>query len=372
MGSCKVDSVVKYSSIRQFSRALTTMPRQKKELDVEKRAAVVTLRKESYTIREIAQKLKLPRSTVSDTLKRFAETGQNKSKTRSGRPKSTTSAEDKFIVVTSKRDRRKTAPEISAELNKTRGKPVSTETVRRRLCAAGLKGRVAARKALLRSVNKKKRLQWARKHVNWGPEDWKKCLFTDESKFEIFSNKRRVYVRRGKNERMLPQCILPTVKHGGGSVMVWGCFGNNQVGDLVQVKGIMKKEQYHQILCKHAVPCGKRLIGNGFVMQQDNDPKHTSKLCQKYLTTKEAANELKSMEWPPQSPDCNPIELLWDELDRAVRKMCPTSEKHLMKSLQDAWNAITSEKLQKLIDRMPKVCRAVLKARGGHFDESKI
>ncbi|KAJ8953465.1 hypothetical protein NQ318_023584 [Aromia moschata] len=75
----------------------------KKELDVEKRAAVVTLRKESYTIREIAQKLKLPRSTVSDTLKRFAETGQNKSKTRSGRPKSTTSAEDKFIVVTSKR-----------------------------------------------------------------------------------------------------------------------------------------------------------------------------------------------------------------------------------------------------------------------------
>ena len=167
------------------------MPRQRKELDVEKRAAVVTLRGESYTIREIAQKLKLPRSTVSDTLKRFTETGQNKSRTRSGRPKSTTSAEDKFIVVTSKRDRRKTAPELAAQLNKTRGRAVSTETVRRRLCAAGLQGRVAARKALLRPINKKKRLQWAREHVNWGPEEWRKCLFTDESKFETFSNKRR-------------------------------------------------------------------------------------------------------------------------------------------------------------------------------------
>ena len=120
------------------------------------------------------------------------------------------------------------------------------------------------------------------------------------------------------------------------------------------------------------MPCGKELIGNGFVMQQDNDPKHKSQLCQKYLAMKEPANGLKIMQWPPQSPDCNPIELLWDELDRAVRKMCPTSEKHLKKCLQDAWNAIMSEKLQQLIDRMLKVCRAMIKVRGGHFDESKI
>jgi len=52
-------------------------------------------------------------------------------------------------------------------------------------------------------------------------------------------------------------------------------------------------------------------------MQQDNDPKHTSKLCSNYLHRKEKSGELKMMVWPPQSPDLNPTKLLWDELDRS-------------------------------------------------------
>jgi len=64
-------------------------------------------------------------------------------------------------------------------------------------------------------------------------------------------------------------------------------------------------------------------------MQQDNDPKHTSKLCSNYLHRKEESGELKMMVWPPQSSDLNPIELLWDELDCRVRKVCFTSQEHL-------------------------------------------
>ncbi len=191
-----------------------------------------------------------------------------------------------------------------------------------------------------------------------------------KTKFEVFGSKRRFYVRRRVGEKMLDACITPTVKHGGGSVMVRGCFGAGKVGDLYHVHGILNQHGYHSILQRHAVPSGQRLIGHGF--QQDNDPKHTSKLCKSYLERKQSAGIMSVMEWPPQSPDLNSIELLWEELDRDVRKKCPTSVNHLWAILQEAWSNTSSQCLNKLTARMPRLCRAVIAANGGYFDESKF
>ena len=122
----------------------------------------------------------------------------------------------------------------------------------------------------------------------------------------------------------------------------------------------MKKEHYHSILQRHAIPSGINLIGRGFIFQQDNDPKHTSKLCTSYLEGKKVAGDLNIMEWPPQSPDLNPIELLWEELDRRVRDLKPTSLPGLWDCSNEAWNNIPPHKFQKLIERMPKLCAAVM------------
>ena len=77
------------------------------------------------------------------------------------------------------------------------------------------------------------------------------------------------------------------------------------------------------------------------------------------------------MEWPPQSPDPYPIELVWDELNWEVRKLQPTSRQHLWELLQTCRNKISASTLHKLIARMPKVCASVIKAKGGCFEESK-
>lgn len=162
------------------------------------------------------------------------------------------------------------------------------------------------------------------------------------------------------------------MKHDGVSVMVWGCFGYARVGKIVKIEGIMKKEQYHNILQRHAVPSGTELIDCNFVFQQDNDPRNTSHYCTNYLQQKQRDGVLQILKWPPQSPDLNPTELLWDELDRRVRDLKPTNLNSLWDYIKDAWNNMKSQTLQKHVEKKPKICAEVIKAKGDQFQENRL
>ena len=70
---------------------------------------------------------------------------------------------------------------------------------------------------------------------------------------------------------------------------------------------------------------------------------HTSRLCKGYLTNKESDGVLHQMTLPPQSPDLNPIEMVWDELDRGVKEKQPTSAQHMWEILQGCWKSIPGE-----------------------------
>ena len=101
----------------------------------------------------------------------------------------------------------------------TNGARVSSRTVHRKLGEEGLVGRITARKPLLKERNRVKHQRFAKEHKKWTKEDWYKVLWTGESKFEQFGNRRRVYVRRREGERYKNECLLPTVNHGG--VALW-------------------------------------------------------------------------------------------------------------------------------------------------------
>lgn len=355
----------------KYTIFFTAMARQT-QISLETRIKIVTLKKEGLSNAAIAKKLKVSEKGVRYCHIRYLTTGSYKDRKRSGQPRKTSLREDREIRRNSLCNRKLTAPQILSEFTHSSGKQISVSTIKNRLKSFGLKGRIAAKKPLLRPQNKIKRLQWAKIHVTWTPRMWKKVLWTDESKFQIFSSKRRSFVRRFPGERLLESCVVPTVKHGGGSCTVWGCFAGDKVGDLVKIDGIMNKEVYKDILDEHTIPSGKRLIRGPFIMQADNDPKHNAKLCKDHLAKMEREKILKVMSWPAQSPDLNPIELLWDELDRKVRASHITSQLSLWETLQKCWSEIHAMTLEKLIRRMPRVCAAVIKSKGGYFEESKI
>ena len=92
----------------------------------------------------------------------------------------------------------------------------------------------------------------------------------------------------------------------------------------------------------------------------DNDPKHTARVYKYYLQHLEQSDESKIMHWPPQSADLNPIEKIWDELDRKIREVCPKPQNDLWNKLQYACNQIVPETIEKLIKRMPKLVEQVI------------
>jgi hypothetical protein len=156
------------------------------------------------------------------------------------------------------RNRRATLSVLTEDFNSSRNIPVSQSAINHFLHSWGRIGRVACRKPLLSARNIIKRLRFAKKHVKWSKKKWKKVLFTDESKFELFGNNRKTFVRRMKNERFIKEYITPTMKHGGGSVMVWGGICANGVTQLKRIEGIMDKTVYHTILVRRALPEGKK------------------------------------------------------------------------------------------------------------------
>ena len=142
--------------------------------------------------------------------------------------------------------------------------------------------------------------------------------------------------------------------------MVWGCFSHSGVGLLYRVKGIMDRFQYRDILEKVMLPHAKRELPSDWIFQHDNDPKHTARVVKDWL----GKEEVQTLQWPPQSPDLNPIENLWNEVKRLLHNQRYHSALELEKAVKHIWTSFTDVFLNALIDSMPRRCHAVIEAKG--------
>ncbi|GFW77922.1 QLQ domain-containing protein [Trichonephila clavipes] len=100
---------------------------------------------------------------------------------------------------------------------------------------------------------------------------WKTVLWSDESRFTVWQSDGRVWVWRMPGERFFSDCIVSTVKFGGGRIMVWGCFSWFGLGLLVPVIVNMNSEMYVDILDNAALSTLWQYFGVGpFPFQRDN------------------------------------------------------------------------------------------------------
>ena len=105
---------------------------------------------------------------------------------------------------------------------------------------------------------------------------WEKVMWSDETKIELFgvNSTRRVW--RKRNAEYKPKNTIPTVKHRGRNLMLWGCFSAKGTGRLYRFEGRMNGAMYREILGDNLFPSVRVLkMGCGWYFQHYNDPKHT-------------------------------------------------------------------------------------------------
>ena len=166
--------------------------------------------------------------------------------------------------------------------------------------------------------------------------------------------------RRG--ERFADACVVERDRFGGGSVMVCGGIAHGIKSQLIIVAGNMTAVRYRdEILRPLAVPLVQQ---RNLILQQDNARPHVARVCQDFL----ANNNIAPLVWPPYSLDLTPIEHMWDELDRRVRKRRnpPATLAQLRNALIDEWNNIPMRTVNALVNSIQRRIRAATAARGGH------
>lgn len=311
--------------------------------------------------RQIARTFNCSQTTIRRLLIRYQQTGQTQDRPRSGRPRVTTAAEDRYIRQIHLRNRFVTATSTAAT---ALGHVISRRTTLRRLRSAGLRAYRPFRGMALTLLHRQRRLRWARTVRRWQRRDWARVLFTDESRFCLFRNDGRVRVFRRRGERLAPNCVREVHPFGGGGVMVWGGICGQIKTQLVILRGNLTGQRYIDEVLRPVVVPFLQQEPRGTILQHDNARPHTARIVRDYL---ENAN-VTVLPWPANSPDMNPIEHLWDHLDRLLRQLVPppSNQQELEQALLNIWNGIPADVIRRLTTSMRRRVLACIDAQGGH------
>ncbi|GFV33695.1 transposable element Tcb2 transposase [Trichonephila clavipes] len=280
----------------------------------------------SQTQAEVAQAIGVSQSVISMIWNRFLETGSAGRRPGQGRRRATTPNEDRYLATL-------------LHIHSATGTTVSTQTVRNQVHDVGVYARRPTVCVRLTSRHRRDHREWAKEHVNWRRNEWSNVLFSDESRFPVHPDNRRIFIWSDHGGRNNPAFVHESVRFGGGGMLV------------------------DEILRPIVVPYAAA-IGDDFILMDDNSRPHRANLVEDFLFEE----GIVRMEWLACSPDMNAIELVWDALGRRVagRQPPPQTLQELEKALLEEWDRIPQLVINSLIDSMPHRYSTLLPIRGNH------
>ncbi|GFU67057.1 transposable element Tcb2 transposase [Trichonephila clavipes] len=219
---------------------------------------------------------------------RFLETGSAGRRPGQGRRRATTSNEDRYLVLTARRHRNMNATLLQQHLRSATGTTVSTQTVRNRLHGVALYDHRPMVCVRLTSRHHHDRRVWATEHVNWRRNEWSNVLFSDESRFSVHPDNRRIFIWRDRGSRNNPAFVHESVRFGGGGVLVYGGISIDGRTDFHIIRdGPLTARRYRDEILRPIVVPYAAAIGDDLILMDDNCRQHRANLVEDFLFEEE-------------------------------------------------------------------------------------
>jgi transposase len=325
------------------------------QLTLVERAAIVTLHGVGWAGRDIAAELRCDEHAVTRWVRRWEETRSLDDGERSGRRRCTTDETDQQIGLLSDKQPTLTPKDIRRELQL----PVSPHTISRRLDEIGLWSCVQETEHELTEFDLQRRLAFAHQYESWTEDQWARVFFSDETNFYL-GHHGRTYVRRPVGQAHDPKYMRQEAQLHG-KVSLWGCICAEGLGHAELYAGSLDSTRHRDILRHNLIASFRQFYPAGpWYFQQDNARFHTTPETITYLHEK----GVTLIEWPPWSPDLNPIENLWDVLKARVYARFPQTMEEMEQFIREEWEATDLTFISRVCRSMPRRLQLLLDNSG--------